>query len=189
MKRPLHWLVPAVALAGVFLAARRWPEKVMFWKSAPAADAGKKSARPTTALVTARDIQFAISAAGEITPAEQVSVRPEVSGRIDKLPVDIGDKVKKGAVLFTLDDTDLQTEKSQRQIEIEGAKLQVTSARLAMERTELAFNRNKDLFAQKLVSKEAFDNSSNELASSKNAQAISQNNLDRAQSALQVVED
>lgn len=189
MKRPLLWLILAVALGGAYLAARQWPEKVMFWKSSPAAEAGKKPARPTTAVVTARDISFAISAAGEITPAEQVSVRPEVSGRIDKLPVDIGDKVKKGEVLFTLDDTDLQTEKSQRQIEIEGAKLQVNSARLAMEKIDLTFSRNKDLFAQKLVSKEAFDNSSNELESSKNAQAIAENNLARSQAALQVVED
>ena len=161
----------------------------MFWKSAPVAETGKKSARPTTGLVSVRDISFAISAAGEITPAEQVSVRPEVSGRIDKLPVDIGDKVKKGDVLFTLDDTDLQTEKSQRQIEIEGAKLLVTTAQLAMEKNDMTFMRNKDLFAQKLVSKETFDNSRIEVETSKNGRAISQNNLARSQSALQVVED
>jgi HlyD family secretion protein len=139
--------------------------------------------------VSVRDISFAISAAGEITPAEQVSVRPEVSGRIDKLPVDIGDKVKKGDVLFTLDDTDLQTEKSQRQIEIEGAKLLVTTAQLAMEKNDMTFMRNKDLFAQKLVSKETFDNNRIEVETSKNGLAISQNNLARSQSALQVVED
>ena len=189
MKRPLLWLIVAVALAGGWFAASRWPEKVMFWKSSPSAESGKKPARPTTALVESRNINFAISAAGEITPAEQVSVRPEVSGRIDKLPVDIGDKVKKGEVLFTLDDTDLQTEKSQRKIEIEGAKLQVNSARLAMEKIDLTFNRNTTLFAQKLVSKEAYDNSSNELETAKNAQAIAQNNLERSQAALRVVED
>ena len=189
MKRPILWLSLAAVLAGGYFAARRWPEKVMFWKSAPVAETGKKSARPTTALVSVRDISFAISAAGEITPAEQVSVRPEVSGRIDKLPVDIGDKVKKGDVLFTLDDTDLQTEKSQRQIEIEGAKLLVTTAQLAMEKNDMTFMRNKDLFAQKLVSKETFDNNRIEVETSKNGLAISQNNLARSQSALQVVED
>ena len=107
MKRPILWLTAAAVLAAGYLAARRWPEKVMFWQSAPSADAGKKSARPSTALVSVRDINFSVSAAGEITPAEQVSVRPEVSGRVDKLPVDIGDKVKKGEVLFTLDDTEI----------------------------------------------------------------------------------
>ena len=189
MKRPIFWLSVAAVLAGGYFAARQWPEKVMFWKSTPAVDTGKKSARPTTAVVSARDISFAISAAGEITPAEQVSVRPEVSGRIDKLPVDIGDKLKKGEMLFTLDDQDLQTEKSQRQIEIEGAKLLVTTAELTMEKNDMTFTRNKDLFAQKLVSKETFDNNRIELETSKNGLAIAGNNLARAQSALQIVED
>ncbi len=189
MKRPILWLTAAAALAGAYFAARQWPDKVMFWRSSAAAETGKKPARPTTAVVSTRNINFSISAAGEITPAEQVSVRPEVSGRIDKLPVDIGDKIKKGDILFTLDDTDLQTEKSQRQIEIEGARLQVTTAQLLVEKSEINFNRNKDLFAQKLVSQEAFDNNRIELDAARNGLAIAKNSLDRAQAALRIVED
>ena len=64
----------------------------------PAQD--RQSARPTTAIVSPRNISFAITAAGEITPAEHVSVRPEISGRIEELPVDIGDEVKKDATPF-----------------------------------------------------------------------------------------
>jgi HlyD family secretion protein len=189
MKRPILWLVVLGILGGAYLAARQWPDTVMFWRKSGTGEAGKKPARPTTAIAATRNINFAISAAGEITPAEQVSVRPEVSGRIEQLPVDIGDKVKKGETLFTLNDRDLQTEKSQRQIEIEGAKLLVTSARLAKEKSALAFNRNNDLFAQKLVSQEAFDNCGIELEVTKNAHEIAQNNLERSQAALQVVED
>ena len=145
------WLVVLGTLGGGgYYAYQKWPEKVAFWKSAEKADAGKKSARPTTALVTARDISFAISAAGEITPAEQVSVRPEVGGRIDKMPVDIGDKVKKSDILFTLDDSDLQIERSQRQTEIEAATLQIEGARLSLEKLQLTFDRTKQIFDNKL---------------------------------------
>ncbi len=189
MKFRLTWIALATAIVGVYLASKVWPEKVMFWRSAENTSAEKKSARPTTAIVASRDISFAISAAGEITPAEQVSVRPEISGRIDQLPVDIGDRIKKGAILFTLDDTDLQTEKSQRQIEIEGSKLQVTGARLAMEKTELNFRRNQELAARKLVSQEVFDNIKLELDVAKNAHDIAKNTLERSQKALQTVED
>ena len=161
----------------------------MFWRKADTSAAGKRPSRPTMAVVGTRDINFAITAAGEITPAEQVSVRPEVSGRIEVLKVDIGDKVKKGELLFALDDQDLQTEKAQRQIEIEGARLQVTGSRLAMEKVELAYNRNKDLFKGKLVTKEVFDNTANELESAKNGYEIAKNNLERTQKALQLVED
>ncbi len=190
MKSLLVWLVVLGTLGGGgYYAYDKWPDKVAFWRNAEKADAAKKSARPTTAVVTPRNISFAISAAGEITPAEQVSVRPEVGGRIDKLPVDIGDKVKKNDILFTLDDQDLQTEKAQRQIEIEGAKLQVTGARLAVEKLEINFKRTKELYEGKLLAQEIFDNTKNELEVSKNSYDISKNNLDRAVKALQIVED
>src|SRR3954464_1983591 len=78
-----------------------------FWKKWQSqTHAAKTSKRATTAMVEARDIHFAINAAGDIGPADQVSVRPEVNGKIAQLPVDIGDKVKKGDLLFTLDDAD-----------------------------------------------------------------------------------
>jgi RND family efflux transporter MFP subunit len=189
MKRIPLWLLVVLAAGGIYFAAQKWPERVMFWKDAGKPEAAVKSSRPTTAKVESRNISFSISAAGEITPAEQVSVRPEVSGRIDKLPVDLGDKVKAGEILFTLDDRDLQTEKAQRQIEIDGSQLKVVSARLAMEKKELEFHRTQDLFANKLVSQEVFDNVANELETARNAQAIANNDLERAKKTLQIVED
>ncbi|PAW85122.1 MAG: hypothetical protein B9S33_10375 [Pedosphaera sp. Tous-C6FEB] len=152
MKSLLVWLVVLGTLGGGgFYAYQKWPDKVAFWKTAAKAEeAVKKSARPTTAVVAARNISFAISAAGEITPAEQVSVRPEVSGRIQKLPVDLGDKVKKGDLLFALDDSDLQIERSQRQTEIEAANLQIEGARLTLEKLQLDFERTKQIFENKL---------------------------------------
>src|SRR5437899_832325 len=68
--------------------------------------------RPTTATAELRDISFAVNAAGEITPAEQVSVRPEINGKIDLMPVDIGDRVRKDALLFKLDDKELQQQRA-----------------------------------------------------------------------------
>ncbi len=190
MKIPIIWLLALGTLGGgLFYASRRWPDKVPVGGAAEKAEGMKKSGRPTTAVVSQRNISFAITAAGEITPAEQVSVRPEISGRIEELPVDIGDKVKKGALLFALDDTDLQTEKSQRQIEIEGSKLQVNASRLSMEKSELTFHRTKDLADRKLLSQEVFDNTRLEYDTAKNALEIAGNNLERTQKALQIVED
>src|SRR5688572_12886081 len=78
------------------------------WSKVPRADRDEEAAGPKTAVVEARTIQFSINAAGDIGPADQVSVRPEVNGRIAVLPVDIGDKVAKGALLCQLDDKDLR---------------------------------------------------------------------------------
>ncbi|MBI2948016.1 MAG: biotin/lipoyl-binding protein, partial [Verrucomicrobia bacterium] len=119
------WIVVAViALAGGSWALLNWRNLE------PAAGKAESTlaSRPTTAVVETRNIQFKVSAAGEIGPAEQVSVRPEVNGRIKTLDVDLGDRVKRGDVLFTLDDSDLQIEKQSRETEIDGAKLQLEKA-------------------------------------------------------------
>ena len=104
------------------------------WQEKKHATRGPK--RATTATVESRDIRFSINAAGDIGPADQVSVRPEVNGKIALLPVDIGDKVKKGDLLFTLDDTDLQIQRSSRQTEIEAAQLQLEKAKRNFERVQ-----------------------------------------------------
>jgi len=133
------------------------------------------TAQANTAVVVMRDISFAVSAAGDIGPADQVSVRPEVNGRIEELPVDIGDQVKKGALLCRLDDRDLQIERAQRFTEIDGARLQLQKALRTYERQQ-------KLIKDRLVSQEIFDDSRTD-------HDLATNGLDRAQQALRLVDD
>jgi len=189
MKSRWRLILVLCTLAGVgYLVAKQWTGSDVVGRKADVG-ASASGTRPATAVVTPRDISFAITAAGEITPAEQVIVRPEVSGRIEDLPVDIGDQVKKGDLLFALDDRDLQTEKAQRQIEIAGSRLQVSGSRLAVEKMELTFKRTTDLRNSKLVPQETFDNDRLALETARNQLEIAQNNLDRTETALQLVED
>src|SRR5215831_5513409 len=97
-----------------------------FWKKGQSRN-GFSSAenRPTTAPVELRDISFAVNAAGEIGPAEQVSVRPEINGLIEELPVDIGDRVKKGDLLFRLNDKELQQQKASNLTDVQKARLEL----------------------------------------------------------------
>src|SRR5512136_2930555 len=110
----------------------------LYWKkkSLGGEGNGERANRTTTAEVEVRDIYFAVNAAGDIGPADQVSVRPEVNGIIAELPVDIGDKVKAGQLLCRLDDKDLQIERSQRMAEIDGTKLQMQKASRNYERAK-----------------------------------------------------
>src|SRR6266436_174540 len=93
------------------------------WQKRQPNSASASPIRPTTAIVELRDISFAVNAAGEISPAEQVSVRPEINGKIEVLPVDVGDRVKKGDLLFKLDDKELQQQRASNLTDIEKAKL------------------------------------------------------------------
>jgi RND family efflux transporter MFP subunit len=147
-----------------------------FWKNTPVKPSDTENGgRPTIAVVEPRSIRFEVSAAGDIGPADQVSVRPEVNGRIEELPVDIGDKVKKGDLLCRLDDRDLQIERRTRLAEIDGAKLQ-------LEKADRNFKRSRQLYEQALISQEVFDDSKTDYGLATNA-------LDRAVQQLNLVED
>src|SRR4051812_4952865 len=160
------------------------------WKQWQAKRAAAPQARiVSTAPVEERDISFAITAAGEIGPAEQVSVRPEINGKIAELPVDIGDRVKKGQLLCRLDDTDLQSERESQLSQMAGSKLQIEEATLKVEKTEREFKRNKQLLDGQLVAEEIFDNAKTENQLAKNQVEIARNSLDRADKALKIIED
>jgi len=131
--------------------------------------------RPVSALIETRSIRFAVSAAGDIGPAEQVSVRPEVNGKIDQMPVDVGDLVLKDALLFKLDDRDLQIEK-------ESQEKAVQRTRLELEQAERDFRRSTDLFENKLISQELFEDARTRFE-------LAKNSLDRAQNAMDLVLD
>ena len=141
-------------------------------KGKPAAES---SARATTATVELRDISFAVNAAGEISPAEQVSVRPEINGKIEELPVDVGDRVKQGDLLFKLDDKELQQQRASNLTDIERAKLELAKA-------ERDFKRAQKLLTSKLIAQEVFDDS-------KTTFELAKNSLERSQRDLAITEE
>jgi HlyD family secretion protein len=131
--------------------------------------------RETTHTIETRDINFSVTVAGEISPAEKVSVRPEVHGKIAELPVDISDQVAAGDLLFRLDDKDLK-------IEIDTRKKQIDSANLQLEQSKNEFERSKKLFNDGLISEEAFQNT-------KTRYEVAQISRDRAQNDFDLAEE
>ena len=137
-----------------------------------------KDAMPADRLVAKaekRDIDFSIEVSGDVTPAFQLEVKPEVGGKLTALHVEPGQTVKEGEVLAEIDDRDLLSEKESVLTEIEGAQLTV-------DKTQKNFDRAQELSAAKLISRESFDNLSAELA-------LAQNGLVKAQRKLQLTED
>jgi HlyD family secretion protein len=143
------------------------------WQKTVAASAVPE--RATTAPVELRSINFSVNAAGEIAPAEQVSVRPEINGLVNLLPVDVGDRVKKDALLFQLDDKLLQQQRASNLTDIEKAKLGV-------EKAERDFKRAQQLLADKLISQEVYDDT-------KTTYDLSRNALERTQKDLALTDE
>lgn len=163
------WIVLLIVLAlaaGGFFGWRQYQKNQL---------AAAGPGRPTTATAELRDISFAVNAAGEIAPAEQVSVRPEINGLLLVLPVDIGDRVKKDQLLFKLDDSELQQQRASNLTDIEKAKLGV-------EKAQRDFERSKQLLADKLISQELYDDT-------KTAYDLARNGLESSQKVLAITEE
>ena len=163
------WIVALVILGAAFGGYWGWSN----WQKNHSSSSNPN--RPTTAIAELRDINFAVNAAGEISPAEQVSVRPEINGLIESMPVDLGDRVRKDELLFKLDDKALQQERASNLTDIERAKLELGKA-------ERDHKRAQQLLAEKLIAQEVYDDTKTTFDLAKNA-------LDRAQKELAIIEE
>ena len=163
-------LIVVIAILGLgFAGFSAWNK----WQSTRLA--GAAPSRPTTATAELRDISFAVNAAGEISPAEQVSVRPEINGMIEALPVDIGDAVKKDDLLFKLDDKELQQQRASNLTAIERAKLELGKA-------ERDYKRAEQLLTEKLIAQEVYDDA-------KTTFDLAKNSLERSQREMAILEE
>jgi len=117
-----------------------------------------------------RDVDYSIDVSGDVAPEFQLEVKSEVGGKVKDLHVEPGQVVKAGDPFCEIDDTDLQNQKASVMTDIAGGQLGVDHA-------QRHFNRGKELFKEKLITKEAFDNLENDLAVAKNTLAKSQRSL------------
>ncbi len=79
---------------------------------------------------------------GRIEAVESVQLRPRVSGYIDKVNFTDGQEVKKGEVLFTIDDRTYRAALEQAQATLARAKTQASLARSEANRTDKLVNTN-----------------------------------------------
>lgn len=168
-------MIKKIIIALVLLAAVGYGTQWYLNQQKTVAEEEARRQQRLLAKAELRDIEYKIEVSGNVTPAFEVDIKPEVGGKIKQIYVDTGDVVKKGDVLLEIDDTDLLTEKRSAQTEIEGASLQV-------ERAERNFLRSEKLYQSKLISREIFDNIKSELD-------IAKNNLQKSESRMEVVED
>ena len=117
----------------------------------PKGETTSKDKTPPTVVATRMDIAPVLPLSGEVAPAFQVDVKPEIGGKIKKIHVIAGQNVRKGDPLVTIDDTDLLNDRSSAEAEIAGTRLRV-------EKILGNFSRAKQLFAQKLLSREEYAN-------------------------------
>ena len=94
MKRAIIAVAVAAAVAGAA------------WKFGSKGGARDASARSQVVTAVVGPIEQSIDATGSVAPENRVEIKPPVGGRIEKLLVDEGDKVKNGQVVAWISSTD-----------------------------------------------------------------------------------
>jgi len=126
-----------------------------------------------TTTVARGDIVQAVTANGALTPVRNVEVGSQISGTLLDVKVDFNDRVKTGQVLAQIDPATYERALGQSDAEL-------ANSAAALELAQLNFNRNKELFGAKLISKLEFDESKAGLSQAEANVKMRQANVERA---------
>lgn len=102
------------------------------------------------AVAQYRDVAQTYSTDGLVEATRQSTVSAQIGGRVKEILFDVGDRVEKGQVILRID----EREAAQA---LAGSRAQVLQAQANMQNAKSAYERAKQLFAQKFISQAALD--------------------------------
>lgn len=145
------WLLLAVVLIAVLWAIFRPKEEVNY----------------ITDEVQRSNLNQIVNATGEISAAQLVDVGAQASGQIKKLYVKLGQQVKKGDLIASIDSTTQLNTLNTNKARLDTYRAQLVSAQVALRVKQRAFDRERALLAQDATSKADWENAQDALAAAK----------------------
>jgi HlyD family secretion protein len=140
MKKILKWVGLGVLILGALWAA------AFFVKSN-----GKSAIEYETHNPFISSIEKKTVATGKVIPEDEIEIKPQISGIIDKIYLEEGAKVKAGELIATIKVVPNEQALYQARGRVNNAKVNLSNA-------ELDYNRNKTLFDKGVVSAQDFQN-------------------------------
>jgi len=136
------------------------------------------------AKVRREDVTSRVRAPGKIEPKTQVKISADIMGRITRLLVKEGDRVKNGQLMLQLDDTQYRAAYAQSRALYASAQGRLREAQSSWRVADANYGRQKSLYEQKLLSQAEWDNASNAHESARVALSTAQEELTRTQAAM-----
>jgi RND family efflux transporter MFP subunit len=131
--RMRKWLV---ILAGVILAAI--PGFVILHHVHSASDTDAGSLAPAAVIVTVHreTLSSTLTVAGQFQPYQEVDLHAKVAGYIRRISVDIGDRVRSGQIIATLEVPELNAQLAGTQAQVRHSQSEIMSAQSEVARAE-----------------------------------------------------
>ena len=108
---------------------------------------------------------------GKVIPEDEVEIKPQLNGIIEKILVEEGDTVQNGQLIAII--KVVPDERS-----VYGAQAQVTSSKLNLENGEKQLNRAKELFSKQIISQQEFEDAELRYNSAKENLKAAENDLE-----------
>lgn len=122
-----------------------------------------------TELVRRQNIEKVVNATGEVRAIDLVTVGAQVSGKIEKLYVSIGQNVKQGDMIAEIDSTTQQNDVDINKAKLNSYQAQLKAAQISLDIAKKQYDRMQTLKKRNAASTEDLENAQNtyELAVSK----------------------
>lgn len=130
-----------------------------------------------TLTLTASNIRLTNQLPARVSAIKEAQVRPQITGILESRLFNEGDQVKKGDVLYQIDDTTYQAA-------VNSAKAQLEKSLAAQSTTKKVEERYRDLLAKDLISQQTYDDAHSAYLQAKADVAISKAALDAAEIEL-----
>ena len=183
MKRRGAYISIAVAAAViaflVFQVSKKYRQKDVDM------DVVDKALPVTIATVVRHEFTNEISGIGTLKARDTIPLSPKVAGPVNRVLVDIGDRVKAGEVVIKLDGTNFALGVKQAQAALAAAQAVIRQAEAQFDQAEKEYRRATELLEEKVIPQSRFDASEAAFKSAKEAVSSARARHDQAKAALE----
>lgn len=135
---------------------------------------------------TVQNMEDKVMATGKIVPREEIEIKPNMSGIIDKVLVTEGDQVSIGQLIATLKIVPSVQSVNAAQQEINNANLQISNAKVNLNTQQQQFAMQQRLYSQGVISKQEFLTAQQQLQNAQIQVRNANQQLSTAQKNLQI---
>ena len=142
-----------------------------------------------TEKVQKRDITQTVAATGKINPEFKVPITSEVTGEIVSLPVEEGDKVKKGQLLIKIKGDAYVAQKERAEASLQSANANLTMRKAELDKITQDYNRMKELHNKNLASDSELETANSNYLTTKALYQSAEANVLQSEASLKEIID
>ncbi|REC40153.1 MULTISPECIES: efflux RND transporter periplasmic adaptor subunit [Chryseobacterium] len=151
----------------------------------------KSNSKQSEAFLTRKpsiqNMEDKVMATGKIVPKEEIEIKPNIAGIIEKILVDEGDRVEAGQLIATVRIIPNIAEVNNATQNVQNAQLQINNAKMNVSNMQTQFAMSEKLFKQGVVSKQEYLTAQQQLYTQQQALKNANQQLVTAQKTLQIV--